>query len=261
MSEYDYYEEPQPVPTFSDGSSGAGRGANSRAAASRAIASKSAVSAASRASAMMAASIQQLPKNAIITSNGIRNIQQQTRPNVNIAAVKAAQRRSEDMLRTVKPPEPIVVQLPAPPRDVVAKIPETTTILHTVKPDIIVNTVSNSQHFTLTAYKDTVNAALFKKQELLEGIEIGLETPVKKYGPVKYKCHSTIENNDVINQVALEKLSANLLRLLNSPNKSSILNEFNQYQISLRTFIEEPLHKNAVEEALTRKARYLTSDA
>jgi hypothetical protein len=93
MGDYDYYEEPQPVPTFSDGSTSGGRGANSRALAGRASASKSAVSAASRASAIMTASIQQLPKNSIITSTGVRAIKP-SGPSVNIMAVKAAQKRS-----------------------------------------------------------------------------------------------------------------------------------------------------------------------
>lgn len=258
MGDYEYYEEPQPVPTFSDGSSGGGRGANSRAAASRASASKSAVSAASRASAMMAASIQQLPKNAIITSNGIRNLQP-SMPAVNMAAIKAAQKRSENVMRTAKPPEPLLVQLP--PRDVVANIPESTTILHPVQPENIVTVVSKAEYFSSTLYKDAVTTALSRKQELLDG-RVSSEPPVvKKYRATKCRKYSSSETELPVNKEALQKLSVNLVSLLNSPNKTAILDEFNQYQTSLRISIEQPCHKNAVEQALAIKALYLTSDA
>jgi len=40
-----------------------------------------------------------------------------------------------------------------------------------------------------------------------------------------------------------------------------LLDEFNKYQIGLRISIEQPCHKNAVQEALATKALYLTSDA
>ena len=254
MGDYDYYEEPQPVPTFSDGSTSGGRGANSRAAASRASASKSAVSAASRASAIMAASIQQLPKNSIITSNGIRNLQQPHGPAINMAAVKAAQKRSEDILRTVKPPEPIIIKQPV---NVVANIPVSTTILKPLNTDTINRNVAKSEVYTSDIYKEAVDLAYIRKQDLL----LSLETPPliqqRKYGPVKYTTYEASED-PVINKAVLEKLMYNISRL--QVNKD-FLDEFNKYQSELRISIEEPIHKNAFQQALTNKSVYLTSDA
>ena len=255
MSDYDYYEEPQPVPTFSDGSTSGGRGANSRAAASRASASKSAVSAASRASAIMAASIQQLPKNSIITSNGIRSVQQSSGPGVNMAAIKAAQRRSEEIMRTVKPPEPIV--LIKQPVNVVANIPTSTTILKPLTTDAINRTVSKSDTYVSDIYKAAVDLARTRKEELLSSVEHSPLIQQKKYGQVNYTTYQA--SDDIpINNAVLEKLAYNVSRL--QANKD-FLDEFNKSQSYLRISIEEPIHKIAFQKALTNKASYLTSDA
>ena len=255
MGDYDYYEEPQPVPTFSDGSTSGGRGANSRAAASRASASKSAVSAASRASAIMAASIQQLSKNSIITSNGVRSAQQSSGPGVNMAAIKAAQRRSEEIMRTVKPPEPIIIKQPI---NVVANIPASTTILKPLNTDAINRTVSKSESYISDVYKEAVDQARLRKQELVSSLQPSPSIE-QKYGPVKYIRYD--ETDDIPNNAALEKLAYNISRLQANKDKTLLLDEFNKCQADLRISIEQPIHKNAFQKALTNKALYLTSDA
>lgn len=256
MGDYDYYEEPQPVPTFSDGSTSGGRGANFRAAASRASASKSAVSAASRASAMIAASIQQLPKNSIITSNGIRNIQS-SGPAVNMAAVRAAQKRSEDILKTVKPPEPLIIRQPI---EFVAKIPSSTVILETANPATTLNKVSSSSKFTSDIYDAAVKVARTRKEELLTSVEPTIQTK-KIYAPIKYIRHTGLIEEQSINKGALDELASNLSTLLRSNDKVSILEEFNKYQTKLRISIEEPYYKNAIQQFRLNKQTYLTSDA
>jgi hypothetical protein len=257
MGDYDYYEEPQPVPTFSDGSSGGGRGANSRAAASRASASKTAVSAASRASAIMTASIQQLPKNSIITSNGIRSIQKPSGPGLNMAAIKAAQKRSEDVMRTVKPPEPIIIKQPV---NVVANIPTSTTILKPLNTDAINRSVAKSEIYVSDVYKAAVDLARIRKEELLLSLEPSPLIEQKKYGQVKYTIYET-SDDIAINNAALEKLTYNVSRLQANRDKTLLLGEFNKCQSDMRISIEEPIHKNAFQKALTNKASYLTSDA
>jgi len=257
MGDYEYYEEPAPVPTFSDGSTSGGRGANSRAAASRAVASKSAVSAASRASAMMAASIQQLPKNSIITSNGIRSLQP-VKPAVNKNVLQAAQKRAENIMKNVKPPEPMMIKLT--PIEVVAKIPASTTILESAKTDVVAKNITKFQTVSSDEHMEIVKTARQKKEELLVSFQAPVKTSMPRYRPVKMIRHKTITDTPV-NQDALQQLSDGLLLALRSSDKTAILDEFTKYQGSLRISIEQPSHKEAVQKSRDNKTVYFTSDA
>lgn len=267
MSDEYYDEPPPPVPTFSDGASGGGRGANSRAAASRASASKSAVSAASRASAMMAATIQQLPKNSIITSTGIRTIQS-NKPPVNAAAIQLAQKRASIIIQNAKPPEPIVIKPPTPDITPVIPvipittfIPKITTIIQVETPKKIQLPVIQPKPFVLQEYQSHVDAVQKKKEELLLSFTPRNKVQKITYPSIKNIKHKTVTEDRPINKDALEQLSKNLLSVINQSDKTGILDEFNNYETSLRISIEEPLHRTAIQNALTNKALYLTSDA
>ena len=258
MGDYEYYEEPQPVPTFSDGSSSGGRAAKSKAAASRAVASKSALSAASRASAMMAASIQQLPKNSIITANGIRSTQI-NRPSINVAAVQAAQKRADIVMKTAKPPEQLLIKLPAP--DVIHKMPESTTIIQGESDKKIQEDNIHSKTAILELYSLHVEEVRKKKQELLLSFTPVTLEPKKSYYCTRDIRHKTLTEDRPVHQEALTVLSRRLSSLIGLSDKTAMLDEIDAYQTTLRISIEEPLHKAAIQNAHTNKQAYLTSDA
>jgi len=173
-----------------------------------------------------------------------------------MTAIRAAQKRSEVVMRTVKPPEPMIIRLPT---DVIAKIPESTVILHTAKLELSLNNVLNSCKYTSEVYEQAVKSARLRKEELLTSLEPTIISR-KLATPVKYIRHNTVIEEPSINQGILNELSSNLPNLLRSNDKLAILEEFNKYQTSLRISIEEPYHKNAIEQCRLNRQSYLTSD-
>jgi hypothetical protein len=248
----DYYEEPQPVPTFSDGSCST-RGGNTMANTSRASASKSAISAASRASATMAASLRQIPKGSIMTSNGIRKINQDA-PLVNKNAILAAKRRTDIMASTIKPTVAPIVKLA--PRvykiNVIDDIPKTTIILNQD------DTKPLNLNYTSEILKTNKIIALQKKQELLTEVP-DYKKPVKP----QYKTIQSIHHNTPIQDIPIRKedLQTFFSRLNSSTTYSSVLDEFTRYQLRVRINLEQELHSQAVQSALMNKKKYLNSDA
>jgi len=257
--DYDDYEIPQPTPTFSGGSSGGTRGSNSRATASRMVASKSAIAAASRASAItMASNIHNVlynrqPTNIISPKSS-----------VNDASVKIAQKRSDIIRETFTPTnyQPLPPILPPPPPSIpTGKIPESTTVLNASTEQAIHTIIKNIGDYASDEYKSAIHTAHSKKQELLASFKSIQPVVSKQYGPVKYITYNTTSDEVPVNHVALDTLAANLVNILKSSDKISILNEFARYQANLHTSMEIPLHKKAIEDALANKAVYFTSDA
>lgn len=281
MDDYAYDDAPPPMPTFSEGSHGP-RGANSKASASRASASKSAVSAASRASAIMAASIEKLPKGAIVTSNGIIS-KKPSAPPVNKSIIEAAQRRANEVLK--KSTQAITQQQNAAatnsvpthyPNSNIPIIPNFQQVIPTFpqqpakmnmyskaegfeldKPKPVkVNTIVSEQH------KNIVTATLNKKKELLKTADIITIRPVKKYKNVDSKLINIVLPELPDNTELILKLRNNLsMHITNSSDNQAILDEYNNYLRDLRISTEHLTHKEAIKIALANKDVYLTSDA
>jgi hypothetical protein len=269
MDEYDY-DEPQQIPTFSDSSRTGSRSANSRASASRISASKSAIATASRASAILSASIHQIPKNITITSNGIHpNIHM---PKVNESSINAAKKRSEHVLKTVKLPEKIFIINPEYKN--LGNPLEKNTILKTnikeasnvkevtsVNIEDNINPIKEIPSVISEIHSNIVTIARSRKEELLSLISIqpNISISNKKYTTI-YITYDTLNNEIPVDQGALEELLTNISRLINTSNKLNILDEFNRYQKRSRFSIEHELHKSSIQKARMNKIRYLTSD-
>jgi hypothetical protein len=249
----DYYEEPQPIPTFSDGSSST-RGGNSRANASRASASKSANSAASRASANMVATLRQIPKGSIMTSTGIRNMNQAA-PVVNKSAILAAKRRTDIMVSTIKPPvTPIVKLSPTVYKiHIVDDIPKSTVIL---KQDNTKEPV-NLKHTSEILKTSQLNAHQ-KKQELLIDLPVYKQSVKPQYNSIQSIQHTTPVRDIPLDKQQLQALCSKLSQV---STQSSVFDEFTNYHIRVRMNVEQELHRQAVHFALMNKKKYLNSDA
>ncbi|NDB84084.1 MAG: hypothetical protein EB127_15410, partial [Alphaproteobacteria bacterium] len=252
------------------------RSANSRASASRISASKSAIATASRASAILSASIQQIPKNITIASNGIHpNIHM---PKVNVSSINAAKKRSEHVLKTVKLPEKIFIINPEY-KNVDNPLEKNTILKPNIKEANNVKETSNVKEVTSVNIEDNinpikeipsviseihsniVNTARSRKEELLSLISIqpNISISNKKYTTI-YITYDTLNNEIPVDQDALEELVTNISRLINTSNKLNILDEFNRYQKRSRFSIEHELHKSSIQKARMNKIRYLTSD-
>lgn len=297
MDDYDD-EPPPPVPTFSEGSTTGRRGANSRAAASRASALKSAISIASKASAIISSSSQHASSSSIKLSNNPSNTNRE-RSTLSKVPYKPPLQPRPILIPTpeIKPPtfEPkintLLKTIPIQqPRYVpgINKLPQQQSSIlasinkyiheplsyNTVQPplDIPVKPQVFGAMASILNYRNqppvnlpnnygaTIQKARSRKQDMLALIELPVKLPVKKYKSVNFIKHFTSIEDIPVNQSLLEQLSSSLLRVVNSANKSDILNEFDNYQINLRISNEEPIHKKAFEEALINKRVYLTSD-
>jgi len=257
MDEYDY-DEPQQIPTFSDGSRTGNRSANSRASASRISASKSAIATASRASAILSASIKQIPKNITITSNGIHpNIHM---PKVNESSINAAKKRSEHVLKTVKLPEKIFIINPEY-KNLGNPLEKNTILKTSVNIEDNINPIKEIPSVISEIDSNIVTIARSRKEELLSLISIQPNICIsnKKYTTI-YITYDTLNNEIPVDQGALEELLTNISRLINTSNKLNILDEFNRYQKRSRFSIEHELHKSSIQKARMNKIRYLTSD-
>jgi hypothetical protein len=254
----EYYDEPQAVPSFSDGSY-SNKGAKSSALASRVSASKNANAVASRASAIMMASMQQLKntKYPIVNSH-------QSAPSVNNAnkqAINIAEKRAQHMLQGIRINQvnnnihnthTIPVLLPQEAHDLIT--PPWQLDTEKVKVEEIVSIYNSDIH------RDIVSNTFIKKKLLLETYEpISPKVFKKTRNVTLVKCSSPPIGD--IDPSLISTLSTNLLNILNTgSDKNEILNEFNRYSSSARISHEEPIHKYSVEKARIIKNTYFTSD-
>ena len=257
----EYYEEPEPTPTFSGGSSGR-RGDNVKAAASRVIASRKAISTASRALAVSNSSIQELSKKTIITSSD-RPLN--TNVNKNSASIKRIMNIQKQFTH-LKPPPPIIPEPPKPssinPQQTAQALrpleytptqpkpqpkPQPTKIIPVIKKD--------------KEYNDIVENTLAKKKELLKTVQVKKIPKTLSYIIPSYKNTIDIKQNTYSDDNLLKILSDNLTDILKSPeNSKMIIGEYANYQNKLRKLSEVSHHKDMIELSQTEKRKYFTSD-
>jgi hypothetical protein len=264
MDDYDDYDEPVPRPTFSEGSHGR-RGDNIKANASRIHASKSAISAASRASAISAASIQQLSKNTVITSSGIRQ-QASSSYTVNKSQIQAAQMRANKVIQSVQAVQvqsvqtktPIINHTPQPINSV-----ETAQVIKhrpVIEPRVEVSQVYIEPVNKYSELYDTiVKEARSKKEELLAFYTEPYRS-IYLHRSVQYRKLTLDIEEYPIDKNALDKLCINIKKHLETSNSIQVLDEFKRYEDSLRISQETLLHKSAIEKALQIKNMYFASD-
>lgn len=238
----DEYDQPEFNPTFSDGLFNGKRGDKLKAITSRAHASRSATSIASRASDLLRESLQKLPKNTIITSEGIRQVKEK-KQHINIV-----QKRNYN----IKVPEPNYTQS----SDWVIK----RTILDPVRVTPVVNIPKIIDKAILDEFKNSVDTARSRKQELLADIKVSVSYNPLRYTTKNYIDHVVLLEEPSLNHDALDKLVYNLSNLINSPDKTVILDEFNNYNLTIRKAVGQSIHKKVYEEAMINKRAYFTSD-
>jgi hypothetical protein len=202
----------------------------------------------------MVATLRQIPKGSIMTSNGICKINQFA-PVVNKSAILAAKRRTDIMVSTIKPQElPIVKLAPMVHKiHLVDDIPKSTVIL---KQDDS-KELLNLRHISETLKTSQLNA-LQKKQELLIDLPVYKQYVKPQYNAIQSIQHTTAMRDVPMDNQQLQALSTKLSQL---STQSSVFDEFTNYHIRVRMNVEQELHSQALHFALMNKKKYLNSDA
>ena len=248
--DYTEYQEPAPVPTFSDGTY-ANKGAKLSAQTSRMSASKNASAIASRASIMMMSSMQQL-KN---TNTPIVNSRTPVAPKhvINRLVIQAAEKRASNMINHIHTENSINKVIP------VKQVEPERHIPIYVAP-VPIQTIVEKVNHTSQIYSEIVSNALARKKLLLETYEPIHPRVYKNTRMVKLVQPITPEETEV-DPSLISTLSVNLLNILTmGKNNQELINEFNEYNLRVRILLEGGVHKKAVELARINKDIYFTSD-